>query len=46
MHFEKTGTANTEKTAALALKTAAERNIRHIVAAFGDRRDGPDPCES
>mgnify|MGYP000023301006 CR=1 FL=1 len=33
MHFEKPGTANTETAAALALKIAAERNIRHIVAA-------------
>lgn len=33
MYFEKPGTANTAETAALALKAAAEKNIRHIVVA-------------
>lgn len=33
MYFEQPGTANTAETAALAMRTAAEKNIRHIVVA-------------
>ena len=35
MYFDEKGAGNTEQCVALALKTAAERNIRHIVVASG-----------
>ena len=35
MYFDEKGAGNTEQCVVLALKTAAERNIRHIVVASG-----------
>ena len=34
MYFDEKGAGNTEQCVVLALKTAAERNIRHIVVAL------------